>query len=71
MEKFYTIKEIAQMLQVTPAAIYKWMRQGRLKYVQVGDVRRIKESDLQSFMKPGNPEEEKGNRKPLLVAAYS
>lgn len=69
MEKFYTIKEVAQMLQVTPAAIYKWMRQGRLKYVVVGDIRRIRESDLQAFMKPGNAEEGRGNRTPILAAA--
>lgn len=49
-EVFYTIPEAAEKLKVTPQAIYKWMRQGRIKPVYVGSDRRITGSALRAFV---------------------
>jgi excisionase family DNA binding protein len=53
-ETFYTIPEAAKKLRVTRAALYKWMKNGRLKFVVVGSERRITGSALTAFIKAGN-----------------
>lgn len=52
-ETFYTIPEAAKKLRVTRAALYKWMKQGRLKFVLVGSERRITGSAIDAFVKTG------------------
>ncbi len=38
----YSVDEICEGLDVSRAAVYRWMSNGKLKYVQVGDrLRRI------------------------------
>ena len=53
-EVFYTIPEVASKLRVTRAAVYKWMKSGRLGYVIVGSERRVTSSTLAAFIKSGN-----------------
>jgi len=53
-ETFYTIPEAAKKLRVTRAALYKWMKEGRLKFVLVGSERRITSSAIDAFVKAGN-----------------
>jgi len=50
-ETFYTIPEAAAKLRVTRAAIYKWMKQGRLEYVMVGSERRVTGSAIAAFVR--------------------
>lgn len=50
-EMYYTIPEVAERLKVTPQAIYKWIRDGRLATVYVGSDRRITESAIIAFVK--------------------
>ncbi len=80
MEKLYTIPEAAEYLGVTRQAVYKWMRQGRLRFVIVGADRRIPESALLAFVRPGGPSQaggdlpgqgkiDKETRAPVLAAA--
>lgn len=57
-EKYYTIPEAAERLRVTPQAIYKWVRQGKLKAVYVGSDRRITESAIVAFVKASTREQE-------------
>jgi len=52
-ERFYTIPEAAAKLRVTRAALYKWMKQGRLAFVLVGSERRITSSAIDAFVKAG------------------
>ena len=75
-EKFYTIKQVAEMLGVHRTTIYDWMNSGRLAFVQVGERRRIPKSALDTFIKAGTPrkaesgpEDQSGSRqRPALVA---
>lgn len=50
-ETFYTIPEAAAKLRVTRAAIYKWMKEGRLRYVIVGSERRVTGSAIDEFVR--------------------
>ncbi|MEM3442258.1 MAG: helix-turn-helix domain-containing protein [Candidatus Bathyarchaeia archaeon] len=50
-EKFYLIKEIAKTYRVTPEAVLKWIKEGKLKAIRIGGVWRIPESALQEFIK--------------------
>jgi excisionase family DNA binding protein len=76
-EKFYTIKQVAEMLSVHRTTVYDWMNAGRLAYVQVGERRRIQQSDLETFIKAGHPAKSEADAKddgegitiPGLVAA--
>lgn len=54
-ETFYTIPEAAAKLRVTRAAIYKWMKQGRLAFVLVGSERRVTGSAIDAFVRSGLP----------------
>ena len=55
-EKFYTIKQVAEMLGVHRTTLYDWMNSGKLAYVQVGERRRISQSALTAFIRAGRPE---------------
>ncbi len=51
METYYTPKEIAEKLKLNIGTVYKWVREGRLKAVKLGDVWRISESELNRLLK--------------------
>ena len=51
MEKYYTIKEVAEIIRVTPSAVTKWISGGKLKATKIAGVVRIKEEDLNNFIK--------------------
>ena len=51
MEKLYTIPEVAEALRVTRAAVYKWIREGRIEVVYVGSERRITQRAVDAFIK--------------------
>ena len=54
MEKFYTAEQAAEILQVTAAVVREWLKGGKLKGTKVaGRLWRIKESDLEAFLKAG------------------
>lgn len=59
-EEYYTVDQVAKRFQVTRAAVYKWMRQGKLEYVIVGEDRRITGSALKAFVRPGREETKEG-----------
>ena len=50
MEKFFTIKEVAEMLRVHPNTVRGWIDRGILKMHRFGGLIRIYESDLQAFL---------------------
>jgi excisionase family DNA binding protein len=45
----YTTDEVAQLLKVTPRAVQKWVREGKLPAVKYGRALRIRAEDLQRF----------------------
>jgi excisionase family DNA binding protein len=51
METLYTVDEAAAALKVTPKTVREWLRTKRLKGVLAGRFWRIKESDLQAFLR--------------------
>jgi excisionase family DNA binding protein len=51
MERFFTLSEVRQMLRVSRATLWRWTTERGLKVVKVGGVARIRESDLQAFLK--------------------
>ena len=49
MERFLTLSEVRAMLNVSRATVWRWTENG-LKVVRVGNVTRVRESDLQAFL---------------------
>ncbi len=73
-EPLYTIQEVAQRLKVTRKAVYDWMRAGRLRYIYVGERRRIPQSAIEAFVRTGEQqiraeENTEENFMPSLAAA--
>lgn len=51
--------QVAVELQVTPAAIYKWIKEGKLNAVKIGSRTRIRRSAIDKFIRPIEPHKEK------------
>lgn len=49
-EKYYTIEQIAEMLQVVYMTVYRWIQDGKLECVKAGKQYRIKQSQLDKFL---------------------
>lgn len=49
---FYTVEEVASLLKVHPNTVRGWIRQGKLNAIKVNTLTRIREADLETFMKP-------------------
>jgi len=58
-----TPKEVAEKLKVSEQTVLRWLRNGKLKGVKAGRLWRIREEDLQEFIKEGNNEGETNWRK--------
>lgn len=50
MEKYYSAKEVAQILSVTKQTVINLINRGELAAVRVASVYRIKESDLKDYL---------------------
>ncbi len=50
MENYYTPQEVANKLKLNVRTLYKWIREGKLKAVKVGDVWRISETELNRLL---------------------
>ena len=50
-KEFYTVKELAELLQVTPTTIYRLMNRGELAYHQVGRAKRFSREDVEEYLK--------------------
>ncbi|MBF7083239.1 helix-turn-helix domain-containing protein [Desulfallas sp. Bu1-1] len=53
MENYYIPQEVVGKLKLNVRTLYKWIREGKLKAVKVGDVWRIPESALREFIEGG------------------
>lgn len=51
VEKYYSVKEVAEKLGVTQQSVRNWYTAGKLTIVRAGRVVRIRPSDLRKFLK--------------------
>lgn len=50
-ERYFTSKEVAEVLKVAEATVWKWVREGNLKAIQIANhTIRIPESALKEFI---------------------
>ena len=56
MEQLVTVDDAARLLSCTPAAIRKWLSQGRLPRVKVGRLARLRAEDIADVIAHGLPE---------------
>ncbi|HHS97018.1 MAG TPA: DNA-binding protein [Chloroflexi bacterium] len=47
--RLLTVGEVADLVQVSPRTVFRWMAQGRLPAIRVGNVTRIRPEDLEAF----------------------
>jgi excisionase family DNA binding protein len=53
-DEYLTPNEVALTLKVTLTCVYNWIKDGRLVALKAGDLWRIRQSDLEAFLKrPG------------------
>jgi excisionase family DNA binding protein len=68
-EMILTVEQVAQILQVHPFTVLKFIKQGRLKAAKLGRVYRIKRSDVDSFLEDQTtqsvPQKNKKGPKPI------
>lgn len=50
-DRFLKLKEVQDTLGVSRSTLWRWTAEHGLKMVRVGSVTRIRESDLQAFLK--------------------
>jgi len=50
VEKLYTTEQVAQLLQIHPLTVLKYIKAGKLRAIKLGRVYRIRESELQKFL---------------------
>jgi len=59
MDKLLTPEQAAEILGVKLRTMREWLRTGRIKGVKAGALWRIRENDLEAFLKePNRPEAE-------------
>jgi excisionase family DNA binding protein len=64
MERFLTLSEVRAMLNVSRATLWRWTAEAGLKVIRVANVTRIRESDLQTFLKQHESEGETAQGNP-------
>ena len=50
-QEFYTVKELAHMLQVTDMTIYRMVHRGKLPCYNIGRAKRFGRADVEAFLK--------------------
>ena len=55
MEKLLSVKDAAELLSCSEAAVRKWLYQRRLPAVKVGRLTRIRQSDMETLITDGLP----------------
>jgi len=51
MLKLYTIKEVAEILNINPATLRLWCRKGKIAHIKIGRLYRFQENHIQGFLK--------------------
>ena len=53
LTRLYTVPEVAEALNVTEAAIRRWISEGRLNVMEVGDAVKIEEAEFTRLIEAG------------------
>lgn len=53
MEELYSVKQAAKSLGCSEALLRRWLYQGKLPHVKVGRLTRIRQSDLEAWLRLG------------------
>ncbi len=61
--KVLTPEEASEILKVTPVAMKKWLRQGKVKGFKAGNMWRIREEKLLEYIKEQEEKIEKDRRR--------
>lgn len=65
-EKFLTTDQVAEILQVHPFTILKFLKDGRLNGIKLGRVYRIKQSDVETFIEERMTNKPKKEKKEII-----
>jgi excisionase family DNA binding protein/predicted Zn finger-like uncharacterized protein len=49
-ERFYSVKDLAEMFNVNPMTIYRMVSRGQLTCYQIGRAKRFRPSDVENFL---------------------
>jgi excisionase family DNA binding protein len=49
--KFHTVEEVAKLLRVSSRTVYRLIERGELKALKVGDLYRIEDQNLQTYLR--------------------
>ena len=53
-ERYYSPDEVAKMFNVSGMVVRKWLREGKLRGIKLGDkLWRVLEADIEAFVKNG------------------
>jgi excisionase family DNA binding protein len=53
--RLLTVRDVARLLGVSTATVYRLCEEGRLAHVRVGNAIRVRPADLEAFMGRGRP----------------
>lgn len=67
--RFLKLKEVQDLLGVSRTTLWRWQAEHGLKVVRVGDVVRVRDSDLQAFLKRHETARVPGAEKEIANAA--
>jgi len=62
-EKFYTPKEIAEILEVTERTVARWIKEDKLSAYKFGGNYKVKKEDFDEFMRQSYKPAKKGSDK--------
>lgn len=48
--EFYTVGQLAELLQLTPMTIYRMVRRGELACHAIGRIKRFRRDDIETFL---------------------
>jgi putative molybdopterin biosynthesis protein len=48
--EFYTVGQLAELLQLTPMTIYRMVRRGELPCHAIGRIKRFRRGDVEAFL---------------------
>jgi excisionase family DNA binding protein len=55
-ERYLSPDDVAKKLNISPLTVRRWLKAGKMKGVRVGRLWRVRESDLEAFLKRGEEE---------------
>jgi len=58
MEKYYTVREVAEMLKISEGTIRNYLSEGKIEYVKILGNTRITKEELDKLIIPVNKEVE-------------